>query len=290
MESSGTSNGTNRSPLRGATSRRTILRTGLAVSAVTLVGVWGGRAATNALRGTAQPAGAAPAMQMPACVVTPQLTEGPYFVDEMLFRSDIRSDPATGEVRAGVPLRLNFRIVQVGSEAACTPLAGAVVDVWQCDALGVYSDVQDPGFSTAGQKFLRGSQYTDAAGAAEFMTIYPGWYRGRTVHIHFKVRTDPDSESGYEFTSQLFFDDALTDQVFRQEPYASKGERDTRNDDDGIFGGGGDELLLEIFEEGDGYAATIDVGIDLSAPAPTNQGGGPPGGFGPGGPPSKSGQ
>jgi protocatechuate 3,4-dioxygenase beta subunit len=274
--------------LRGATSRRTILRTGLAVSAVTLVGVWGGRAVAKAVQGTTETAGAAPAMQMPACVVTPQLTEGPYFVDEMLFRSDIRSDPTTGIIKEGVPLRLSFRIAQVGSEAACSPLAGAVVDVWQCDALGVYSDVQDPGFSTLGQKFLRGSQYTDDAGAAEFLTIYPGWYQGRTVHIHFKVRTDPDSESGYEFTSQLFFDDALSDVVFTQEPYASKGERDTRNTNDGIFQGGGDELLLEIFQEGDGYSATIEVGVDLSAPAPSNQGGGlPPGGPGTGGPPPK---
>jgi protocatechuate 3,4-dioxygenase beta subunit len=276
MEPSTNTNGRNRSPLGGATSRRTILRAGLAVSAVTLVGVWGGRTVAKAVQGPTETAGAAPAMQMPACVVTPQLTEGPYFVDEMLFRSDIRSDPSTGIVKEGVPLRLSFRIAQVGSEAACSPLAGAVVDVWQCDALGVYSDVQDPGFSTLGQKFLRGSQYTDDAGGAEFLTIYPGWYQGRTVHIHFKVRTDPDSESGYEFTSQLFFDDALSDAVFTQQLYASKGERDTRNTNDGIFQGGGDELLLEIFEDGDGYAATIEVGIDLSAPAPSNQGGGPP--------------
>jgi protocatechuate 3,4-dioxygenase beta subunit len=217
--------------------------------------------------------GAAAMGQVPACVVTPQLTEGPYFVDEMLFRSDIRSDPTTGAIKEGVPLHLSFRTVQVGSDAACTPLAGAVVDVWQCDALGVYSDITDPGFSTVDQKFLRGSQYTDDAGAAEFMTIYPGWYQGRTVHIHFKVRTDPDSDSGYEFTSQLFFDDALTDEVFTREPYSTKGARDTRNANDGIFRGGSDELLLDIVEEGDGFAATIEVGIDLSAPAQMSQGG-----------------
>ncbi|MGH2588715.1 MAG: intradiol ring-cleavage dioxygenase [Dehalococcoidia bacterium] len=266
---------------RGGISRRSLLRAGLAMSPVVLVGVWGGRELFSSAGSSAQPAGARASSQMPACVVTPQLTEGPYFVDEMLFRSDIREDPATGAVSEGVPLWLRFRVSQVGSEAACTPLAGAVVDVWQCDALGVYSDVQDPGFSTVGQKFLRGSQYTDESGQAAFLTIYPGWYQGRTVHIHFKVRTDPDSEAGYEFTSQLFFDDALTDLVHTQPPYAAKGQRTLRNDGDNIFRQGGDELLLEIVEEGDGYATTIDIGVDLSAPATPagpGPGGAPPGG------------
>jgi len=274
------------SPLqRLTTSRRTLLRTGLALSPAVLVGVWAGRAALDtAARPTV--AGAAPSRQAPACVVTPQLTEGPYFVDEKLDRSDIRVEPSTGEVKEGAPLRLAFRVSDV-TGGACAPLAGAVVDVWQCDALGVYSDVIDQmgaGFNTRGLRFLRGAQLTDADGAAEFLTIYPGWYMGRTVHIHFKVRTDPAEETGYEFTSQLFFDDALTDIVHAQPPYAAKGPRDTRNSNDGIFQQGSDALTLAIFEEGDGYAATIDIGVDLSAPAqPAGPGG--PGGPRPGGPP-----
>jgi len=239
-----------------------------------LVGVLGGGAALAAVRDS-QPAGVAGSSAAPACVVTPQLTEGPYFVDEMLDRSNIRVDPTDGSVRDGVPLRLSFRVSQVTSDA-CTALVGAVVDVWQCDALGVYSDVQDPGFNTIGRKFLRGSQVTDAAGAVEFLTIYPGWYQGRTVHTHFKVRTDPQAASGYEFTSQLFYDDALTDLMHARQPYAAKGQRTLRNDGDGIYRGGGDALLLAIVEDGDGYAATIDVGVDLSAPSsPAGPGPGP---------------
>src|SRR3954452_15618585 len=163
----------------------------------------------------------------PACVARPALTEGPYFVDERLNRSDIRTDPSDGSVKEGVPLDLVFNVSRSASNSSCTPLAGAVVNVWQCDALGQYSDVRDTaeGFDTRGQKFLRGYQVTDENGTARFTTIYPGWYEGRTVHIHFKIRTDPDSEQGYEFTSQLYFDDSLTDHVLSQAPYAAKGER-----------------------------------------------------------------
>ncbi len=86
---------------------------------------------------------------------------------------------------------------------------GAIVDIWHCDAAGVYSDATDPGFNTVGKKFLRGYQVTDANGGVQFTTIYPGWYRGRTVHIHFKVRAKAKSGQSYEFTSQLYFDDAI---------------------------------------------------------------------------------
>jgi protocatechuate 3,4-dioxygenase beta subunit len=127
--------------------------------------------------------------------------------------------------------------MRVGAEG-CLPLAGAIVDVWHCDALGVYSDVADPGFDTSGQKFLRGFQQTDGDGVARFLTIYPGWYPGRTVHIHFKIRSPASDGSVYDFTSQLFFDDSLSDSVFTSSPYAAKGERGTRNQDDGIFRNG----------------------------------------------------
>jgi protocatechuate 3,4-dioxygenase beta subunit len=197
----------------------------------------------------------------PTCVVRPQQTEGPYFVDEKLNRSDIRTDPSDGSVKQGVPLKLAFRVSQVS--AACTPLRGAIVDIWHCDAEGVYSDVNDRGFSTVGQKFLRGSQVTDADGRAEFVTIYPGWYGGRTVHIHFKIRTDDSSQSSQEFTSQLYLDDALTDQVYKQSPYNTKGQRTTRNDQDGIFQRGGEQLLLQLTPDSEGYAATFEIGLEM---------------------------
>ena len=112
------------------------------------------------------------------CVVKPQQTEGPYFVDERLNRSDIRMDPTAGSVVEGIPLDLTFNVSRIDSSSSCTPLAGAVVNVWHCDALGQYSDVRDTaeGFNTLGQKYLRGYQVTDENGSARFTTIYPGWY------------------------------------------------------------------------------------------------------------------
>ena len=203
-----------------------------------------------------------PPTSLPACVVRPAQSEGPYFVDEMLDRSDIRSDPSNGIVKEGVPLELTFRLSQIGA-GACTPLPGAMVDVWHCDALGVYSDVSDSRSNTVGQKFLRGYQVTNETGLASFTTIYPGWYQGRTVHIHFKIRGDSAPGTGYEFTSQLYFDDLVSDQVFTNQPYAGKGERSVRNDGDPIFRNGGDQLTLVLTSSGEGYIATFDIGVQL---------------------------
>ena len=193
------------------------------------------------------------------CVVRPELTEGPVFVEEDLNRSDIRIDTSNGSVSPGTQLDLTFRATQV-VEGACTPLAGVQVDVWHCDAEGIYSDTNELGMQTVGQTFLRGYQITDENGMAHFTTIYPGWYEGRAVHIHFKMRT-PD---GYDFTSQLFFDDALTDEVFAQIPYNSRGERKLRNDDDGIFGQSGGQMMLAPSPVETGYAATFDVTLDFT--------------------------
>jgi protocatechuate 3,4-dioxygenase beta subunit len=198
----------------------------------------------------------------PACVVRPQQTEGPYFVDEKLNRSDIRTDPSDGSTKPGVPLRLVFQVTQV-SDNSCTPLENATVDIWHCDALGVYSDVADRHANTVGKKFLRGYQVTDARGRAEFTTIYPGWYPGRTVHIHFKIRTGSASQPSYEFTSQLYFDDAVSDRIYTQSPYSSKGERTQRNEQDGIFRDGGEQLMLQLTEDAQGYVATFDIGLQI---------------------------
>ena len=228
---------------------------------------------------------------LPACVAKPELTVGPYFVDKQLERSDIRLEPTTNAMKAGAPFALAFNVQRI-SGGQCAPLAGAMVDVWQCDAAGTYSGVNDrmEGFDTTGQKFLRGYQITDAGGVARFTTIYPGWYRGRTVHIHFKIRTPAQTalagttDGAYEFTSQLFFDDALTDRVHARAPYAAKGQRDLRNQNDGIFREAGNVLLLQTASAAAGYRASFDVGLDLSdaqTGRPDRSGG--PGG--PGGPP-----
>jgi protocatechuate 3,4-dioxygenase beta subunit len=212
----------------------------------------------------------APAVAGLNCVVRPELTEGPFFVDEQLDRSDIRIEPSTGRVVEGVPLALTIRVSEVGA-GKCAPLAGAMVDLWQCDAHGVYSAVNDRmgGIDSSSQKFLRGYQVTDAKGTAAFTTIYPGWYRGRTVHIHFKIRTPAVAaradrrDRTHDFTSQLFFDEALSDRVFAQAPYAGRGRRDTTNARDGIFRTSGSQLMLAVVPSGAGYAASFDIGLEL---------------------------
>jgi len=160
------------------------------------------------------------------------------------------------------------------------------VDVWHCDALGAYSDVGENG--TTGQKWLRGSQITNAQGIARFTTIFPGWYQGRTVHIHFKIRTLVEGKT-HDFTSQFFFNDALTEKIHAKQPYAQNGQRDVRNDRDGIYRESGGQLLLNLKPSGVGYTAKFDLGVDLSRSAlnrgpgrggPGEDGGPPPPMFG----------
>jgi protocatechuate 3,4-dioxygenase beta subunit len=195
---------------------------------------------------------------LPTCVVRPELTEGPYYVDADFNRSDIRSDPVTGTVKEGSLLTISFIVSQV-TEIECVPLEGAKVEIWHCDAEGIYSGVSDPGFDTTAQKFLRGYQVTNAAGQASFITIYPGWYPGRTVHVHFKIHFDDPNQSTV-FTSQLFFDDALSDQVFSQPPYSNRGQRSTLNASDRIYN---NQLLLNVTPTNEGNAGTFDIGLQM---------------------------
>jgi protocatechuate 3,4-dioxygenase beta subunit len=194
------------------------------------------------------------------CVLTAALTEGPFFVDEKLNRSDIRTDPATGAVSAGVPLALMFNVERLVN-GVCTPLPGAYLDVWHCDAGGVYSDVG----AANGREFLRGYQVTDASGAARFATVYPGWYSGRPVHIHFKLRLYAGERETYEFTSQFFFDEALTDKVHAQAPYTTRGQRNTRNNSDRIYSDLSRAekagLTLQAEPAGNGYNGAINLRV-----------------------------
>lgn len=241
--------------------------------ALALLGLGGGALATaglvgcGATAGTVATPGTGTGTTLPSCVVRPALTEGPYFVDEGINRSDIRSDTGTGAVRPGVPLTLTFQVTKVGA-GGCTPLSGVMVDLWQCDALGNYSDVSGNGQSnTTGQDYLRGYQLTDASGEATFTTVYPGWYPGRATHIHFKLRLPASGGATQEFTSQLFFDDALSDTIYSTvSPYTTKGaNRQVRNSNDNIYGNGGRQLLLTLTgDAAGGYRGTMDVGMNIA--------------------------
>ncbi len=270
-------------PAHQRMSRREAFRLAGAAGAVALVGRTIAGEPADAQQGSASP-----------CVMTPALTEGPYFVDEKLNRSDIRIDPSDNSVSAGVPLVLNLMIQRV-ENGGCTALTGATVDVWHCDALGDYSD--EAALGTGGKKYLRGYQVTDANGAVQFTTIYPGWYMGRAVHIHFKVRLAAGSQT-YQFTSQFFFDDTLTDAIYAQNaPYNTRRARDTRNSTDGIYlqpvndGTGtksGELLLLQVTpaeRAEDGLVGSLVIGATLSTSSSASTPGGPgPNPGGPGGP------
>lgn len=167
---------------------------------------------------------------MPQCVLSPAMTEGPFFLDKALERADLVSGTANPAVRDAVPLELTIRLLD--ARRACAPVTGWHVDIWHTDALGRYSGVQGQG----GEPFCRGYQITDAGGAVVFRTVYPGWYPGRTIHVHVKARRFSGGVGATrEFTTQIFFDEALNDAVMALPPYDRRGTRRTRNADDGIF-------------------------------------------------------
>lgn len=201
---------------------------------------------------------------MPTCILTPEQTEGPYFIDNKLERSDIRPDPYTGRTSPGVPLYLQLQVTAV-SNGQCQALPGAMVDIWHCDALGIYSGVSEASSDNAQQQFLRGYQITGQTGKANFVTIYPGWYPGRAVHIHFKVRTPTRSGKAELLTSQLYFDEAVTQEVYQQQPYVQQATNFDRNEQDGIYRSGkGRQLLLKPEKDRRGYIAVFNIGLNLS--------------------------
>jgi uncharacterized protein (TIGR03437 family) len=220
----------------------------------------GGAGATLFLSGESQTTQA----QLACTPQTPTVTEGPYWVEEKLFRSDIRTDPATGIARPGLPLNLTINVQDLEG-ASCGPLAGALVDIWHCDAGGLYSDVSAN--NTAGQKFLRGYQVSDDSGQVRFLTVYPGWYQGRTIHIHVRVRTYAGATVLSNFVTQLFFDDTINDIVMAQAPYNSRGgTRDTRNTNDNVYtpAANASRMLVSLVKTSIGYDATITLGAPLN--------------------------
>jgi len=194
-----------------------------------------------------------------SCVTTPEETIGPYFVDERLDRSDLTSGTTRPGVVDGVPLGLNLAVYEVSGDA-CAPLPGAQVDVWHADALGTYSD--EAALGTRGQTYLRGYQITDDDGAVTFRTIYPGWYSGRTVHIHILVRVfDASGNTALQLTTQMYFDDAITEEVLAGAPYDSRGKRDRTNSSDSLYR---KSLEASLARTADGYDATFRIGLEVA--------------------------
>ena len=215
----------------------------------------------------------APAAARPP-VLTAQTTEGPYYFDVKLMRRDIT------EGLAGVPLEVRFNVL----DEAGRPFAGARVDIWHCDATGVYSGYADQGekrhIDTRGQTFLRGNLNTDADGVAAFRSVYPGWYEGRTTHIHFKVLNGTRAV----LTSQFFLPDVLSEFLYTQLPDYRRGRvRETLNSNDGIAIEAGQTVLGAIRQESDCYVASLTVVADRAAnpvvERPPVPGDGPPPGL-----------
>lgn len=193
------------------------------------------------------------------CVITPEVTEGPYYFDPALERADIT------EGQAGVPTLVKLQVV----DGTCAPIAGARVDIWHCNAEGVYSGYanQTANADTTGQTFLRGTLFADANGIVQFSTIYPGWYSGRTTHIHFKVFLDDTNI----LTGQIFFPDALSQYLYEHiEPYKTRGaDRDTLNLDDGIASQATRASFAYVKELEEAYLVAMIVGVDPNATSAT---------------------
>lgn len=253
----------NPAPIR----RRRVLIAGSAAAAAIGIGAAGTATArpepASAHTGSATSASA-------ICTLTKELTEGPYYLDHALVRSNVT------ENKPGVPLQLTLTVVDT---ATCAPLNKALVEVWYCDALGEYSGFvgnnghQEPDNGT----FLRGGVLTGPDGVATLTGIYPGWYRGRCIHVHLKLHTGvtltPDGSftGGNEIhTGQLFFDERITQAVARLSPYSTNTVPRTPLSADGIYGNGGTAAgLLALTALGTtpsaGYRGTLTVGVDLDA-------------------------
>ena len=196
-----------------------------------------------------------------SCVLSPEVTEGPYWIDNKLTRRDITED------RPGLPLEL---VLTVQNAKTCSPIKGADVEIWHCDASGVYSGYESgsagaPGGQhaapTDSDRYLRGHQKADANGRARFLTIYAGWYRGRTPHIHLKVHVG----GSVVHTGQVFFDEKTTAAVYRHSPYKSHGQPDTSHAADMIYAQAGrSRATLKLAKRSDGrkgYRGSITLGV-----------------------------
>jgi protocatechuate 3,4-dioxygenase beta subunit len=199
---------------------------------------------------TAETATTTPGTTAASCAVTPSETIGPYPSLTDMVRSDIRED------RTGTPLALTIQVNNTSQ--GCAPLAGATVDIWQCDAEGRYSQYAQGGFDGRSSTFLRGLQTTDASGRVTFQTVYPGWYQGRATHIHVDVQVNGRSVK----VTQIGFPENVNAEVYRSGVYAARGLNPTSNSGDMVFA---DSIAQETATIGGsptgGYTATFTVNV-----------------------------
>ena len=253
-------------PATSDTSRRTVLRGSLIAA--------GGTVAALSVRGVARATAELPTASADAALasatacttLTPEETQGPFWVDERLLRSDVRADSATGAVQAGVPLTLTINLQDAGAD--CSAQVGAYVDIWHANAQGTYSDVSGSGNpDNTGVDWLRGYQVSDANGSVTFTTIMPGWYASRTIHIHFRVRVGLDDATTVNVTSQLFFDESVNTAVLATSDYQKSGTRDTTNGTDALYDA---SLLVPVTGSVTaGYAGSFTVNLDFGDGADT---------------------
>ena len=224
------------------TRRGSLLKLGGIAAAALGAGAWKAVAEADGAGPAAVASGAV------SCVLAPEQTEGPYYVPSAKVRRDVT------EGKPGTLLMLQLRVVDAST---CKSIKGASVDIWHCDANGVYSGVQ----GSQGTTFLRGIQKTDANGLATFKTIYPGYYPGRTVHVHVKVHLG----GNVVHTGQLYFADATTDTAYKAAPYSSRPARAMRNAGDSIYRNGGKRSQLTVRKRSaGGYLGAIAMGVHRS--------------------------
>lgn len=257
----------------GTVNRRHVIAAGTAVAAAAGLGLAASASAAPEDQRAAGPrptrtasTSASASASSGVCTLNAEVTEGPYSLEGALVREDIRED------KEGVEVQYTFTVVDQAND--CAPLADALVEIWHCDSLGEYSGFvggnghqeEDDG------TFLRGGGMTDENGQVSLISIWPGHYVSRAVHVHMRVHTEvtltDDSYTGGEIvhTGQLFFDPDINEEVQASSPYSDNTTKETALADDSIYDdGGASSGLLTLTALGssvsDGYKATLTVGV-----------------------------
>lgn len=201
-----------------------------------------------------------------SCAESLEGEEGPYFVDDSAsgyLRTNILSNLDGSSTQDGVPLTLTIYVFD--SEKSCAPMQGVQVDIWHCNAKGIYS--AESSESTVGESWLRGYQITDCTGKVQFTTIIPGWYQGRTTHIHLRLRsTYDDTDTSGSNTMQVFFDQTLIDTLSTSvSPYSTEGQNPTTNATDRVYADQeqGTTLLTLSGSNEAGYTTTCNIHLPI---------------------------